>query len=367
MQRREFLKTLGVGAGTIALAAWHTRYSLTARAAGMLLGKAQPTGPTVAIKRFGTERNAAKAAEDVLEMIGGIDKLVKPGETVVIKPNLVNARGGRWIGRVTNSRVMEGVIKAVIDCGGKPVVAEGTADDVFGTTTGFAEKIGLLKICRRYGAKFVDLNVEDVVTVKVPHPLIWSEFHLARQAVECDKFISVPVMKVHRATGVTLGMKNLVGTTSCKFYGYNDLGRGKIHAWEWRLWKQRYGGLSGESEILRWTALAATIADLASARPIDLVVVDGTFGEERNSPTGSNFVDIKERSGSYLVLAGTDTVAVDSVGAYIMRQAPGRLQQIRFAKAKALGVDEIDRIKIVGQRLEDVAVPMRSSIMGGRW
>ena len=118
---------------------------------------------------------------------------------------------------------------------------------------------------------------------------------------------------------------------------------------------------------MRWTVLGATIADLASARPIDLVVVDGTFGEERNSPLGSNLVDIKERSGSYLILAGADTVAVDSVGAHIMRQAPGRLQQIRFAQAKALGSGKTDRITVVGQRLEDVAVPMRSSIMEARW
>lgn len=349
----------------MALAQWRTSYALAAKA--LVLAKSPLAGATVAIKRFSQERDAAKAAQAALEMIGGIDKVIKSGDVVVIKPNLVNAQGGRWIGRVTNSKVMEGVIKVVLDCGAKPIVAEGTCDGQFGGTTGFAKKTGLFKVCRRYGAKFVDLNDEDVVPVKVPRPLIWSEFHLARQAVECDKFISVPVMKVHRATGVTLGMKNLIGTTSCKFYGYKDLLRGKIHNWEWRLWKQRYGGLSGESEILRWTALAATIADLASARPIDLVVVDGTFGEERNSPVGSNFVDIKERSGSYLVLAGADTVAVDSVGAYIMRQAPGRLQQIRFAQAKALGVGKTNRITVVGQRLEDVAVPMRSPIPGARW
>jgi uncharacterized protein (DUF362 family) len=117
-----------------------------------------------------------------------------------------------------------------------------------------------------------------------------------------------------------------------------------------------------DSEIIYWLPLSATIADLVSLRPIDLVVVDGTFGEERNSP-GGDVVDIKERSGSYLVLAGADPVATDSVGAHILRQAPGRLQQLRFASAKGLGEDDLAKIRILGERLEDVAAPMRAYIM----
>ncbi len=367
MKRREFLKTLVGGACAIALAQWQSSLALAGQARALLIGKADSMSSRVAINRFGQEGGAAKAVQSALDLIGGIDRVVKAGDVVVIKPNLGNAEAGRWQGRVTNTKVMEGVIKAVVDCGGKPIVAEGTCDGQFGGTTGFAEKTGLLKVCRRYKAKFVDLNDDDVVRVKVPRPLIWSEFHMARQVVECDKFISVPVMKVHRATGVTLGMKNLVGVTSRKYYGYNNLIRSKLHAWERKLWSQRYGSdMSGENEIVSWLPLGATIADLASARKIDLVVVDGTFGEERNSPSG-DLVDIKERSGSYMILAGTDTVAVDAVGAHIMRQAPERLAQLRLAEAKGLGSREIDRIKIVGERLEDVAVPMRGYIMWSAW
>jgi uncharacterized protein (DUF362 family) len=98
-----------------------------------------------------------------------------------------------------------------------------------------------------------------------------------------------------------------------------------------------------------------------SVRPIDLVVVDGTYGFERNAPHG-DVVNIKERSGSFLILAGTDTVAVDAVGAHITRQVPERLAQLRFASAKGLGTRDIDKIQVVGERLEDVAVPMRTFI-----
>ena len=128
------------------------------------------------------------------------------------------------------------------------------------------------------------------------------------------------------------------------------------------LWRRRYGTLDGESGIQQWNPLGATIADLASTRPIDLVVVDGIYGEERNSPLDGGMVDIKQRSGSYLILAGMNTVAVDAIGAHIMRQQLNRLAQLRFASGKGLGISDIKKIHVVGERLEDVTVPMRSII-----
>lgn len=369
MDRREFLKVVAAGACAAVLQQWRTQYALAKQASTLLSPNAGAVGSTVAIKRFARQKDAPKAVLSALDMIGGIDRVVKPGDTVVIKPNLGIANQGKWSGRTTDTRVMEGVVRAVVDAGGKPIVAEGTCEEAFATTTGFAEKVGLLEVCRKYGAKFVDLNNDEVQVVKVPSPLLWSEFHLARQALECDKFISVPVMKVHRTVGVTLGMKNLVGVTSPKYYGqmWQKFVRNKLHGMEEQQWKQRYGSrLSSESEVQRYFPTAATVADLASARKIDLVVVDGIFGEERNGPFGE-FVDIKERSGSYLILAGTDTVAVDSIGAHIMRQRPERTPQFRFAQAKGLGSRNIDSINVVGERLEDVAVPLEGYIVGSMW
>ena len=357
MNRREFLLHCVGGAAAAALSGGIGRM-LPAEAMGRPRTPVMPA--TVAIQRFSDERKAARAVNAALERIGGIDRIVSRGDLVVIKPNLVNATAGRWVGRTTNTRVTEAVIKAVIDCGGRPVVAEGTAEQAFGTTTGFAEQTGLLEVCRKCGAEFVDLNNDEPVPVRVPQPILWSEIHLARRAVECNRFISVPVMKVHRAAGVTLGMKNLIGITSAKVYGIGAYyTRAKLHNMERRLWEQQFGGdMIGENEIVDWAPLGATIADLVSARPIDLVVVDGTFGEERNSPEG-DLVDIKERCGSYLILAGTDTVAVDAVGAHIMRQMPERLQKLRFATAKNIGTSDISKIAVVGERLDEVAVPLR--------
>jgi len=357
MNRREFLLHCVGGAAAAALSGGVGRM-LSAQA----MGTSRPVipVPAVAIQRFSDERKAARAVNAALEGIGGMHRIVSRGDLVVIKPNLVNATAGRWVGRTTNTRVTEAVIKAVIDCGGRAVVAEGTAEMAYGTTAGFAEQTGLLEVCRKCGVEFVDLNNDEPVAVRVPNPILWSEIHLARRAVECTRFISVPVMKAHRGAGVTLGMKNLIGITSAKVYGIGSYyTRGKLHSMERRLWDQQFGGdMIGENEIVDGAPLGATIADLVSARPIDLVVVDGTFGEERNSPEG-DLVDIKERCGSYLIMAGTDVVAVDAIGAHIMRQMPERLQKLRFATAKGIGTSDVGRIAVVGERLDEVAVPLR--------
>ncbi len=365
MKRREFMRMVVGGAVAAALSAWRIRSAL-AQGTTAILSRARPHRPTVSIKRFDEEQNAVAAVQDALESIGGIDKIVRPGDRVIIKPNLVIAPGGRWKGNVTGTNVLEGVVRAVVDCGGDPIVAEGTCERRYGGTEGFAEKLGVVDMCKRYGATLVDLNTDEMIRVKVPSPLLWSELYLARQAVECDRFISVPVMKVHRATGVSLGMKNLVGVLSPKYYSgrKGGISVGRLHNLERKLWAERYGdSTEGESENLRWISLGASIADMSSARPIDLVVVDGTFGRERNAPSGDSIVDIKERSGSYLILAGKNAVAVDSIGAHLMRQTQNRLQQLRFAEAKGLGERRIERIHVVGEQLEDVAVPMLGYIV----
>ena len=90
----------------------------------------------VAIKLFGEEAQASKAVEGALDLISGFEQLVKPGDRVVIKPNLA---AKNWVddetkGEVTSLRVVEGVIKAILDLGARPIVAEGTASRWMGTT-----------------------------------------------------------------------------------------------------------------------------------------------------------------------------------------------------------------------------------------
>ena len=364
MDRREFLKAC---AGGLCVAALPPRWQTPAAARAAGNAGATLAGPMVGVHRFGEVSEARGAVQAVLEKIGGLERIVRKGDRVVIKPNLVNCAGGRWVGRVTQPTVMEGVLQAVVECGGRPVVAEGTCEELYGTTVGFAREIGLMDVCKRYGAEFIDINAEEPRAVTVPRPVLWPRFHLTPTVVECDRFISVPVMKTHYNAGFTLGMKNLVGTLSAQHYAPERGGwdRQGFHEGSRELWQHRYGVGPGETEALGSLQIRAAVADLASARPIDLVVVDGIYGEERQSPTGgaADLVGIKERAGSYLVLAGTNCVAVDAVGAHLMRIPPEHRQQLDFAEAKGLGTADLKQIRFVGERLEDVAVPMRSGIL----
>jgi len=368
MDRRKFLKLIAGSLGSAALGSLGFGCLGTPDVFRRAEGP-PPSAPEVGIALFQEESLAVRAVQEALDLIGGVERLVRPGDRVVIKPNLVdmNRIGDDPIkGEVTNPKVVEGVIEAVKDARGIPVVAEGSAGR---TTKLFAERIGLLDVCRRTGADFVDLNNDDVVRLEVPNPLVLDEVRVARTAVECDRFISVPVMKTHYYAGVTLGMKNLVGILSPKFYmmsrPYDRFGFHHIAKHNWRA---KYGDRTEDYGPHLWyLPLSAAIADLNSARKPDLVVLDGTFGRERQSPLYGPLVDLRRRAGSYMVIASFDPVAADAFGVWVMRQPVEKIPQLRFAEAKGLGISDVSKIALKGASLSDVAAPFVSPypMLGG--
>ena len=127
--------------------------------------------------------------------------------------------------------------------------------------------------------------------------------------------ISVPKLKLHRITGVTLSLKNMMGVVQPK---------GQMHF-----------------------HLNEKIADLASVVKPRLAVVDGLIGGEGH-----------ERAGKpvpmNLVIAGLDPVAVDTVGATIMGINVDNIKHIKLAAKKELGTCNLDQIRILGESLEKV-------------
>ena len=67
---------------------------------------------------------------EAVEKGGGLDKIIRPGDTVLIKPNLfTNVPNGT--GLTTDVRVAEAVAKMALDCGAKRVVfAEGSSTNI---------------------------------------------------------------------------------------------------------------------------------------------------------------------------------------------------------------------------------------------
>ena len=148
----------------MALAQWRTSYALAAKA--LALAKSPLAGATVGIKRFSQERDAAKATQVALEMIGGIDTVVKLSDTVVIKPNWVidhNPKDKNTDSIITHTSVIRVLLDYVclaLDYRGKVVIADAPLQ-----SCNFARLLKLnraAELVKIYSRKFDDMEFSIV-------------------------------------------------------------------------------------------------------------------------------------------------------------------------------------------------------------
>jgi uncharacterized protein (DUF362 family) len=248
-----------------------------------------------------------------------VDEALSEEKPVLIKPNYINASHPST-GITTDSRVIEGVVKFLKDRGVKDVlIGEGSG---FVDTFEAFRVAGVDKVAKRWNVRLIDLNKDEFVEVSPPSPLALKRVRIAKTALE-STIISVPKLKLHRMTEVTLSLKNMMGVVTPK---------GSMH-----------------------THLNKNIIDLVSIVKPSIAVVDGIIASEGHE-TSRNPVEMN------LVIAGTDPVAVDAVGAAVMGVPPESVKHLRLAEEKGIGTCDLRRMKIVGEPIERVRKKFRRSL-----
>ena len=248
-----------------------------------------------------------------------VDVVLSEKKPILVKPNYLNSKAPST-GITTDGRVVEGVVKFLKEKGQDVVIGEGSG---FGETFHAFRVAGVDTVAERYGVRLVDLNSDEFVEVHPPNALSLKKVKVAKTAVE-SVIVSVPKLKLHRIAGVTLSLKNMMGALATK---------GVMHA-----------GFS----------LSENIADLASVLTPSVAVVDGIIAGEGHENSG-NPVEMN------LVIAGTDPVAVDSVGAAIMGVVPADVKHLVLAQKKGLGTCSLEQITILGEPIEKVKRKFRKS------
>ena len=291
------------------------------------------------------EQNVRQA----VALAGGLDSIIEPGDTVVIKPNLaLGAAPGE--GYTTDPRVTRAVVQLAREAGaGQVIIADGAAmysdgHDARGAT------VEAFRLCGYdtdgnmmddvTGAPLVDLNDAGgldqhdsnlVRRVHIQNGLIWSDYWLPNVILDADVLVGVPTLKNHSHAGITLALKNQFGIAPSDIY----------HNPGSQTFK---GALShGPHDLGRH------IVDLNLARPLDFVVLDGLRGMI-NGPIGGTLADPPLR----LILAGQDAVAVDTVGALVMGYDPQSIPYLGWAAGAGLGTDDVTQITVRGLRVNQV-------------
>jgi len=283
-------------------------------------------------------------------LAGGLEGIIEPGDTVVIKPNLVwDARPE--FGHVTDPSVTRAVVRLAQEAGaGQVLIAEGTAVYVSDQHDRFPTKAAFHvsghdgnhdMVDDVTGVPLIDLNISGddtdakdpdyVTSVTLPNGLIRNQYWIPNPILNADVLIGVPVLKNHSLSGLTLALKNMIGIAP------NDIYHGP-------------GIPVLKSELSHSPEdLPRHIVDLNLCRPMDFVVVDGLRGMT-DGPNGNHLADPPMK----LIMAGRDPVAVDTVGALVIGYAPASISYLPLAQQAGLGTMDVSNIRVLGRPVAEV-------------
>jgi uncharacterized protein (DUF362 family) len=254
-----------------------------------------------------------------MEMVDAA-KAVSADKPVLIKPNYIDASHPST-GITTDARVIEGVVAFSKKHDVKEIIiGEGSG---MGDTLDAFKIGGIDDVARRWKVRMVDLNKDEFVEVHPTNARTLEKVKIARTALE-STIVSVPKLKPHRWAGATLSLKNMMGAMTPK------------------------GSMHGH--------LSQNIVDLVSVIKPSIAVIDGIIAGEGHETSG-NPVEMN------LVIAGTDPVAVDAVGAIVMGIRPEYVKHLSLAEECGLGTCNPERIQVLGEPIEKVRRKFRTSFL----
>src|SRR5713101_1691251 len=245
--------------------------------------------------------------------------------SVLLKPNLVDYIPGDAI----NTHPL--MVTAAVECfrrlgARRVVVAEGPGHQrdthLLLSESGYAEQL------KEQNVLFVDLNRDELKKVKLcSNYTDLGHMWLPRTVLGSDFIVSMPKMKTHHWSGVTLSLKNMFGVVPGAKYGW-------------------------PKNILHWKGIQESILDICATVPVHFVIADGIVAMEGNGPLNGH-----PRPLNRIVLAD-DPVAADATCARLMGFEPSRIIHIREG-SRFLGNSASALVDQLGETLTPPASPFQ--------
>ncbi len=299
MHRREFLKYQLQG-----------MFWIAAGGSGLFLPKPGIAGPEPDVAVIKGNRVAATRA--AVKLLGGMQRFVKPGNRVVIKPNMSFARPPE-AGTNTHPEVVRELAVMCKEAGAASILIP---DNMLHLETACLEKNGIREACAS-----VDTNMVRAVSsphlfkeVIIPDAEDIPRTDVMKAVLKCDVLIAAPTAKSHSSAGVSLSLKGMMGLI------YD---RGVFHG--------RYD-------------LDTSIVDLCTVLKADLTVIDASRVLSTGGPQGPGKI-----SRENTIIASADMVAADATAVsmfewYGRRFKPAQVNHIRLAHQRGLGRMDIENL-----------------------
>ncbi len=303
MKRRDILKEIALGGLALKFGpelVGHPRPPLPAQ---------DKTGPDLAAV---TGESPAAITRAAVEALGGMKAFVGRGDKVIVKPNIGWDRTPE-MAACTNPEVVATLAALALEAGAKEVV-------VLDNTTNQAKRCyvrsGIAEAAKQTGAKV--LFTDDYRLKKTALGGAWlKEWEVFADFLEADKIINVPIAKVHSLSRLSMGMKNWLGAIGGA--------RNQLHQ-----------------------GLDQAVVDLSAFFKPELTVLDAYRILVRNGPQGGRVSDTQLVK---TVVAGTDPVAVDAMGATFFGVAPRELPYLGLARERGLGEFELEKVRIEKRKI----------------
>ena len=254
------------------------------------------------------------ATRKAVQLLGGMEAFVKKDSRVVLKPNM------SWASAIesaadTHPDVVKEVAAMCIEAGAREVRI---LDHTINRAEACLKLSGIGDACRGMKNVYV-YAVNDKKfyrSVAIPNGKVLKSVDIIKDVLDCDVFINLPCAKSHTTTGVTLGMKNLMGI----------------------IWDRR--AFHSDFDINQ------ALADLTSAVKVHLTVLDASRALTTGGPSGPGLVTEPKT-----IIAGTDPVAVDAMGVtmadwYGQKFSPAQIKHIAAAHAMGLGTMDLPQVNI---------------------
>ena len=350
-----------------------------------------PTAPVAIAKCGAYDQEVVDSLATMFDQLGGLGRLVE-GKTVAIKVNLVSSGWSR----------LAPDIPVEFTHWTNPVVIGAT---VYHLGRAGARRIRILECCGESIDSFESyiaeagwdpndiLNAAPVVEFENTNGLgagseysrircpsgghIFPGFDVNHSYTDCDVFVSIPKMKEHTWFGVTLSMKNIYGITPMNIYGDTaGIEEPGIAVQGTRVSVMHDGSrppsLSAPQEIDPLSPrsgdyrIPRIVADIVSARPVDLAVIDGVMGlAGGEGPSAPNARWVQPG----VLVAGLNPVTTDAVAMAVMGFEPMAERGappfddcdsfLQFAEELGLGTRDLGQIEVAGASIEEVRFPYR--------
>ena len=211
MDRRDFLKTVAIAGAAMTIQ--------RSEAMEVLTQAVNNTGKPDLVAVMGGEPEVM--FQRAITELGGMKQFVKPGQKVVVKPNIGWDKVPELAGN-TNPKLVAEIVKQCFAAGAKEVtVFDHTCDD----WQKCYKNSGIEAAAKAAGAKVMPAHLESYYKpVNLPNGQKMKKAKIHEAILNCDVWINVPILKNHGGAKLSCAMKNMMGIVwDRRFFHQNDL------------------------------------------------------------------------------------------------------------------------------------------------